>query len=108
MRLGVTHKLFLAILAAAGLAVICSALIMQWRPNRGFHNYLNSIEKAGISRLAAPLGQGYVTEHGWRALARGRARRWQRASALAPPAPGGDREDSCQVPRGAGATDKLS
>ena len=76
MRLGVTHKLFLAILAAAGLAVICSTLIMQWRLNRGFNNYLNSIEKAGISRLAATLEKSYGTEQGWGALARD-YERWQ-------------------------------
>jgi two-component system sensor histidine kinase BaeS len=70
MKLGVTHKLFLAILAASGLAVICSALIMQWRLNRGFHNYLNSIEKAGISRLAATLEKSYGTEQGWGSLAK--------------------------------------
>ena len=53
MRIGVTHKLFLAILMAAGLAVISSALIMQWSLDRGFLKFVNSMEKSGISRLAA-------------------------------------------------------
>ena len=70
MKLGVTHKLFLAILAAAGLAVVSSALIMQWSLGRGFLKFVNSMENAGISRLAANLEGKYRTEQNWEFLRR--------------------------------------
>lgn len=70
MKIGVTHKLFLVILTAAGLAVICSSLIMQWRLNRGFLKYVNSIEKTGVSRLACKLEESYRRELSWDFLTR--------------------------------------
>lgn len=77
MKPGVTHKLFLLTLTAAGLAVICAALIMQWSVRHGFLRYVNSVEKAGLSRLAVKLEEIYAREHGWRALTRDE-RRWRR------------------------------
>jgi len=68
MKIGVTHKLFLSILMAAGLAVISSVLIMQWSLNRGFLKYVNAIEKSGISRLANRLESRYLTEGSWNFL----------------------------------------
>ena len=62
MRVGVTHKLFPVILMAAGLAVISSALIMQWSLGRGFLKFVNSMEKLGISRLAVRLEENYRIE----------------------------------------------
>jgi two-component system, OmpR family, sensor histidine kinase BaeS len=70
MKIGVTHKLFLSILMAAGLAVISSVLIMQWSINRGFLRYVNTIEKSGISRLANRLENCYRTERSWDFLRR--------------------------------------
>jgi two-component system sensor histidine kinase BaeS len=68
MKLGVTHKLFLVILTAAGLAVFSSALIMQWSLGRGFLKYVNSVEKTGISRLANLLEERYHNEQNWDSL----------------------------------------
>ena len=68
IKIGVTHKLFLSILMAAGLAVISSVLIMQWSLSRGFLKYVNSIEKSGISRLANSLENRYLTEGSWEFL----------------------------------------
>ena len=70
MKFGVTHKLFIAILTAAGLSVVSSSLIMQWSLNRGFLEFVNSMEKSGISRLAAKLEQTYRTERNWEFLRR--------------------------------------
>jgi two-component system sensor histidine kinase BaeS len=70
MKIGVTHKLFLAILTAAGLAVVSSALIMQWNLDRGFLKFVNSMEQTGISRLAAKLEESYRTEQNWDFLQR--------------------------------------
>jgi two-component system sensor histidine kinase BaeS len=68
MKLGVTRKLFLVILAAAGLAVVSSALIMHWSLNKGFLKYVNSVEKTGISRLAGILEEYYHKEQSWDSL----------------------------------------
>ncbi|NVN92008.1 MAG: HAMP domain-containing protein [Desulfuromonadales bacterium] len=68
MKMGVTHKLFLAILMAASLAVISSALIVQWSLSRGFHKYVNAIEASGVSRLAGKLEERYRAEGNWNFL----------------------------------------
>ncbi|NTV50032.1 MAG: HAMP domain-containing protein [Geobacteraceae bacterium] len=90
MKIGVAHKLFLVILTAAGLAVVSSALIMQWSLSRGFLKFINAMEKTGISRLAAELEKNYGTEQSWEFLHRDPAR-WRQlvaASLLeAPPPP---------------------
>jgi len=70
MKISVTHKLFLAILTAAGLAVISFALIMQWSLDRGFLKFINTVEKSGVSRLAAKLEEQYRIEHSWGNLQR--------------------------------------
>ncbi|MDD2539796.1 MAG: ATP-binding protein [Desulfuromonadaceae bacterium] len=74
MKIGVTHKLFLVILTAAILAVVSSALIMQWSLSRGFLAFVNSMEKKGISQLAAELEESYRTEQSWDFLRRDPAR----------------------------------
>lgn len=84
MNLGVTHKLFLVILTAAGLAVVSSALIMHWSLNRGFLKYLNAMEKSGMSRLAAKLEESYGTDQNWRLL-RNDPVRWRQLIAGALP-----------------------
>lgn len=77
MKLGVTHKLFLVILAAAGLAVVSSALIMHWSLGRGFLKYVNAVEKTGISRLAGMLEDNYRKEQSWDSLQQ-RPEQWRR------------------------------
>ncbi len=70
MKLNITGKLFLAIFLAASLAVVSSALIMQWNLNRGFLRLINDMEKSGISRLAARLEKEYQPEAGWDSILR--------------------------------------
>lgn len=87
MKIGVTHKLFLVILTAAGLAVISSALIMQLSLGRGFLRFVNTMDKTGISRLAAELEGSYRTEQSWEFLLRDPARWRQLVAASLPEAP---------------------
>jgi two-component system sensor histidine kinase BaeS len=68
MKISITHRLFLAILAAAGLAVVSLVLIMQWNLNRGFLAFVNSMEKGGVTRLAASLEKKYSAELSWNFL----------------------------------------
>lgn len=70
MKLNITGKLFFAIFLAASLAVVCSALIMQWNLNRGFLRLINDMEKSGVSRLATKLENEYRTESGWDSILR--------------------------------------
>jgi len=65
MKISITHRLFLAILTAAGLAVISLVLIMQWNLSRGFLRFVNATEKAGVARLAARLERKYDAVLNW-------------------------------------------
>lgn len=65
MKISITHRLFLAIISAAGMAVISLVLIMQLSMRQGFLRYVNTMEKTGVSRLAASLQEGYRPESGW-------------------------------------------
>ncbi len=68
MKIRVRHKLFMAILAAAVLAVVSSTLIMQWSLSRSFLRFVNSMEQSGISRLAVKLEEGYGAGQSWEFL----------------------------------------
>lgn len=87
MKLGVAHKLFLVILTASGLAVVSSALIMQWSLNRGFIKFISAMEESGISRLAISIEKSYGTEQSWEFLQRDPARWRQLVAAALPEAP---------------------
>ena len=68
MKIRVRHKLFMAILAAAILSVVSSALIMQWSLSRSFLRFVNSLEQSGIYRLAAKLEDNYRVGQSWEFL----------------------------------------
>jgi two-component system sensor histidine kinase BaeS len=65
MKLNVTHRVFLAILAANAVIVLCMFLIMQWSMDRGFLRYVNQQEQNRIERLATKLGKAYGAAGGW-------------------------------------------
>jgi two-component system sensor histidine kinase BaeS len=73
MKIGITQKLFFAILAAAGLAVVSLVLIMQWNLSRGFLRYVNALENSSMGRLAARLEQVYEGDPGWESLRQSRS-----------------------------------
>lgn len=87
MKISVTHKLFMVILTAASLAVVSSVLIMQWSLGKGFLKFVNTMEKTGITRLAAELERGYRTEQSWEFLRRDPARWRQLVAASLPDEP---------------------
>lgn len=45
MKVGITYRLFLAILTATFLAVICIFFVMRWSIDRGFLQYINTQEQ---------------------------------------------------------------
>ncbi|NTV13750.1 MAG: HAMP domain-containing protein [Desulfobulbaceae bacterium] len=62
MRIKIQQRLFLAILAAAMLAVISMYLIMNWNLGRGFLQYVNTIEN---EKLSTALIQAYTEKGSW-------------------------------------------
>lgn len=87
MKIGITHRLFWAFLATAGMAAAIMVIVMQWSIRRGFIRYVNSVEKAGASRLAMKLTDEYRREGSWQFLQRNPAR-WPQL--IESSLPGGD------------------
>ncbi len=65
MTFRIHHRLFLTLLAASGVVVLCMFFIMQWSMNRGFVRYVNTVEEERIERLAAGLEQGWAETRSW-------------------------------------------
>ena len=65
MKINVTQKVFLAILAANAIIVICMFLIMQWSMDRGFLKYVNQMEQNRMDRMVDKLGKTYRVEDKW-------------------------------------------
>lgn len=84
MKVGVVHKLFLAILTAAVLSVFSSVVIMQWNISRGFLKFINSVEQSGVSRLAEKLEDFYSSKQNWDLL-RSDPARWNHLIAVSMP-----------------------
>lgn len=87
MRVGVVHKLFLAILTAAVLSILSAVVIMQWNINRSFLKFINSVEQSGVSRLAGKLEEFYRSESNWDLL-RSDPARWDHLVAVSEPETG--------------------
>lgn len=65
MKIGISHRLFWAIFAAAALSVAAMFSIMQWSIDRGFLRYVNNLEKMQLSQIAAELETDYAQEGSW-------------------------------------------
>lgn len=62
MKIKIQQRLFLAILAAAALAVISMFFIVHWSLSRGFLQYVNKIEN---EKLSTALLQAYTEQGSW-------------------------------------------
>jgi two-component system sensor histidine kinase BaeS len=65
MKIRIQYRLFLALLAASGLAVFGMFFIMQWSIDRGFLQYVNTLEQSRLERLAAGLEEAYAGSGNW-------------------------------------------
>lgn len=65
MKIGITQRLFLSILAATSLAILCLFLIMRWNIDRGFYQYLGSLDQGRLEQIAERLGQAYAQQGSW-------------------------------------------
>jgi two-component system sensor histidine kinase BaeS len=63
MKIGITYRLFLSILAATSLAILSLFLIMRWNIDRGFYQYLKTLDQSRLEQMAGNLEEAY-TEHG--------------------------------------------
>jgi two-component system sensor histidine kinase BaeS len=63
IRVGITYRLFLSILAATCAAVLCMFLVMHLSINRGFLRYLVTMEQAGMVSVSSHLARAYAS-HG--------------------------------------------
>ena len=70
LKIGIKYRLFLAMLAATAVVVGCMYLIVQWSFNRGFVQYVNTIEQERLENLSGELQQAYAEEGGWEFLRR--------------------------------------
>src|SRR5512145_2831034 len=84
MKIGITHRLFLAILAAALLSVCSMVVIMHWSLERGFLRYVNNLEQTRLTRLATSLEERYAERGSWDFLKSDRGE-WRRLLAASLP-----------------------
>lgn len=89
MKIGIRHRLFLSILAATCMALLCMFLIMQWSINRGFLQYLNATEQGMQETMAVRLGQFYAKQGSWDFLKKDHGF-WIGHTLNAPPPPMGE------------------
>ncbi len=60
MRSSITHRLFLAMLAAICLAIVCLFFLQQWTLRRGFLAYLDGLDRVTGERVAQRLEDLYA------------------------------------------------
>ncbi len=65
MNIGITYRLFLAILTATVLAVVCMFLIMKWNIDRGFFRYVDRMEQKRFALLSSRLEESYAGHGNW-------------------------------------------
>jgi len=65
IKIRITYRLFLVILAAAILAVLSMFFIMKWSVDRGFRRYIQDVEQIQLARLAVRLEAGYAAQGSW-------------------------------------------
>ena len=76
MKFSIKYKLFITLLIATSTVVICMFLFMQWSFDRGFLNYVNTVELEYQNNLISTLEASYAEEGSWEFL-QGNSRRWR-------------------------------
>ncbi len=65
MKLSLTTKFFLNLLVAIGIVVVSMVFLIQYSFNRGFLNYVNTMEEKQLETLAGSLEKAYAETGGW-------------------------------------------
>lgn len=66
--MGITYRLFFLILCATGLAILCLFLIMWWSIDRGFYQYLGTVDQKKMAQIVDDLRQRYEQHENWEFL----------------------------------------
>jgi len=65
MKISLHLKLFVATLSAILLVVVYMSLVMQWSFDRGFLNYVNTVELEQLNTIGRDLESYYKTQKNW-------------------------------------------
>lgn len=65
IRIGMTYRLFLSILAATCAAILCMFLVMHWSINRGFLRYLDTMAQDTMESVSVNLARAYASHGNW-------------------------------------------
>jgi len=68
MKITLHYKLFAAMLAAILMVVIYMVLVMQWSVDRGFLNYVSTVEREQLRKIASDLEVLYAQKKSWQEL----------------------------------------
>ncbi len=68
MKISLMYRLFLSILSATSLAILCLFLIMRWSIDREFYQYLGKMEQAKLEQAVNDLGRAYSEHKSWEFL----------------------------------------
>jgi len=77
LKLSIRSKLFLTLLVATGLAVVCMFALIQWSFDRGFLNYVKSLEGQRLESLVGTLAEAYGEKGSWDWLQENRWSWWR-------------------------------
>ena len=65
MKIGITRKLFLAVLATVIFAVMVVGVATRWSFTRGFLGYLNELAVERMEFVTARVGKAYAEQGNW-------------------------------------------
>lgn len=65
IKIGITYRVFLSILAATCAAILCMFLIMEWSINRGFLHYLNAMAQDSMGSVKSRIEEIYSRHGNW-------------------------------------------
>lgn len=68
MKMGLAYRLFFLILCATGLAIVLLLLITWWNINRGFYQYIGTVNQKNLARMADNLSKTYEQQGNWNFL----------------------------------------
>ncbi len=84
MFISIKYKLFTTLLTAVVIVVVGMFLLIHWSFNRGFLNYVNTVETKRLESLAVSLQKAYTAQKDWRFL-QGNTRLWYQFLVTATP-----------------------
>ncbi len=82
--ISIKYKLFTTLLIAVVIVVVGMFLLIHWSFNRGFLNYVNTVETKRLESLAVSLQKAYTGQKDWRFL-QGNTRLWYQFLVTATP-----------------------